>query len=79
MVEALIAVAAILLVNILGFSFWLGRLSQKVDALCNSVSHLRDEVSSLRDNDLMELNRRVSYIEGVIRRQNPDSETGEGE
>lgn len=71
MTEPLISVTVVLVIQLLGFSFWLGKLSQKVSSLCNDISNLRNDISELRTNELKDLNQRVSYIEGELRRQNP--------
>ena len=66
MTVALVGIAFALLLNILGFSFWLGRLSSKVDSMANDTLHIKESVALMQDN-MQELSSRISYIEGRLK------------
>jgi len=68
MTEVLIGIAVTLVAQLLCFSFWLGKLSQRVNSLCNDMSHIKQEISDLRSNDIYSLGERISYLEGTIKR-----------
>jgi len=68
MTEVLIAIAVTLVTQLIAFSFWLGKLSQRVSGLCNDMSHIKQEISDLRNNDIYNLGERISYLEGTIKR-----------
>jgi len=74
MTEVLIAIAVTLVTQLIAFSFWLGKLSQKVSGLCNDVPNIRREINELRSNDIGDLSQRVSYIEGELRQQSSDDD-----
>ena len=66
MTGALIGVGVALLLNILGFSFWLGRLSSKVDNLANHLTQIQKDITEMRDNTA-DLASRLSYIDGRLK------------
>jgi len=53
--------------QIAGFSYWLGKLSQRVSNLSNDLPHIRQEISDLRQK-MDDLHSRMSYLEGTIKR-----------
>ena len=65
MTEALIGVGVTLFLNIVAFSFWLGRIHQKVNHLCNDMSHVREDIKRLSDR-LDEYGERISKLEGKL-------------
>jgi len=52
--------------QVIGFSFWLGKLSQRVSSLSNDIPHIRDKID--------ELHGKVSHIEGRLRQRDENSE-----
>jgi len=65
--DVVIGIAVTLVIQLLAFSFWLGRLSQRVNNLSNDLPHIRQEISDLRQK-MDDLHSRMSYLEGTIKR-----------
>jgi len=63
----LIYILVLLVGQLVAFSFWLGKLSQRVNNLSNDLPHIRQEISDLRQK-MDDLHSRMSYLEGTIKR-----------
>jgi len=69
MTEALIGVAVVLFLNILTFAFAFGRLTQKVNSLCDIVNnHLRGDIKGIHKR-LDNIDERLSRLEGYLNKE----------
>lgn len=62
---ALIGVGVTLFLNIVAFSFWLGRIHQKVNEICNDTSHIREDIRHIYRR-LDEYGERIAKLEGKV-------------
>ena len=59
----LVGIAIVLLAQLIGFSFWLGGLSQSIKELKNDLAHLTTDIKLISE-ELKDINTRLSYLEG---------------
>ena len=64
MIEALIGVAALVVVQIVVFAYQYGKLSQKVDGLAGKVSSLCSNHLPTIEKEIKELSDRISKMGG---------------
>ena len=62
---AIATVVLALILNVIAFSFWSGKISQKLDNLCDGMGYVRIDVTNIYDR-VNGLNKRVSHIEGKL-------------
>lgn len=64
-IAALISISALLVVQVLAFSFWLGSLSQRIKEQNYDLSHIAKDIKKISDR-LDGMNTRLSYLEGCF-------------
>ena len=65
METGLISLCVLLFLQLLGFSFWLGRLSQDVRNLKEDIGKLNNHIGTLASR-LMDVENRLSRLEGKL-------------
>ena len=65
MTEALTGIGIALFLNVVAFSFWLGRIHQKVSQLCNDTSHIREDIRRIYRR-LDEHTERIARLEAKV-------------
>ena len=69
MTEALIGVAVVLSLNMLAYAFTYGRLTNKVNNLCDIVNnHLRGDIKGIHKR-LDGIDERLSRLEGYLNKE----------
>ena len=58
-----VGIAVLFGAQLIGFSFWLGSLSQSIKELKNDLSHIQKDMKYTADR-LDDINTRLSYLEG---------------
>lgn len=58
-----VGIAVLLGVQLIGFSFWLGNLSQRIKAQANDLNHITKDIKLISE-ELKNINTRLSYLEG---------------
>ncbi len=63
MTESAVALASLLILNVVAFAYGYGKLTQKVSSICSRLNHLTDATTSIAEK-VSDIAERLSRLEG---------------